>query len=176
LNIKKERHSPAEKITISILIILTIVAIGQIVLSFILYNKNGNSVVRNIGWIVLWISAIFGWLPIYTFKKYGKVPKGKGYIHTTQLVDRDVYAIVRHPQYLAGILLAIALFLIAQHWLVGILGGISIIIYYLSAFDEEKDAIDKFGEDYRQYMKSVPRFNFIVGIVRLIRKKSTSSK
>jgi protein-S-isoprenylcysteine O-methyltransferase Ste14 len=152
-------------------IILTIVAVGQIVLCFILYNKNGNTFIRNIGWIVLWISAIFGWLPIYTFKKYGKVPKWKGYIHTTQLVDKGVYAIVRHPQYLAGILMAIAFFLIAQHWLIGILCAILIIIYYLSVFDEEQDAIKKFGEDYKQYMKKVPRFNFIQGIIRSLNKR-----
>lgn len=152
-------------------IILTVVAVGQIVLSFLLYNQKGDSTVRNIGWIVLWISAIFGWLPIYTFKKYGRVPEGKGYVHTTQLVDRGVYAIVRHPQYLAGILLAIALFLIAQHWFVGILGAISVVIYYLSAFDEEKNAIEKFGEDYKRYMKTVPRFNFVVGIKRCLFKK-----
>ena len=65
--------------------ILTIVAVGQIILSFVLYNENGNPTVTNIGWIILWISAIFGWLPIFTFKKWGK-PKGKSYINTTVLV------------------------------------------------------------------------------------------
>ena len=155
-------------------IILTIVAVGQIVLCFILYNKDGNSVLRNIGWIVLWISAIFGWLPIYTFKKYGKVPKGKGYIHTTQLVDKGVYAIVRHPQYLAGILMAIALFLIAQHWLIGILGIVLIFIYYQNTYDEEKKVMEKIGEGYKQYMKRVPRLNFILGIIRSFNKKFNS--
>ena len=152
-------------------IILTIIAVGQIVLCFILYNKNGNSFIRNFGWVVLWISAIFGWLPIYTFKKYGKVPKGKAYVHTTQLVDKGVYAIVRHPQYLAGILMAIAFFLIAQHWLVGILGIVLIFIYYQNTYDEEKKVMEKIGENYKQYMKRVPRLNFILGIVRLIYKR-----
>lgn len=152
-------------------IILTLVAVGQIVLSIILYNKNGNDLVRNIGWIILWISAIFGWLPIFIFKKYGKVPKGKSYVHTAKLVDRSVYAIVRHPQYLAGILIAIALILIAQNWIVGLLGVILIVIYYQSSYDEEQDAIEKFGEDYRCYMKLVPRFNFVAGIIRLSRHK-----
>ena len=133
--------------------IVTIVAVGQIILSFVLYNENGNTTVTNIGWIILWISAIFGWLPIFTFKKWGK-PKGKSYISTTVLVDRGVYAIVRHPQYLAGMLMGLALPLIAQHWAVAILGAIAIVIYYVDTFREEKSVIEKFGEDYRQYMKS----------------------
>jgi len=151
---------------ISIEIGLTIVAVGQIILAFVLYNKDGHSIIRNAGWIVLSLSAILGWLPIFTFKKYGKVPKGEGYVHTTQLVDKGIYAIVRHPQYLAGILMSIAFFLIAQHWIIGVLGVMLIIIYYLSAFDEEKNAIEEFGENYKNYMKTVPRFNFIVGLFK----------
>jgi zinc/manganese transport system substrate-binding protein len=152
-------------------IILTIVAVGQIILSFVLYDKDGNSIIRNIGWIALCMSAIFGWLPIFAFKKYGKVPKGKGYVHTTQLVDRGVYAIVRHPQYVAGILMAIALFLIAQHWIIGLLGVILIVIYYLSAFDEEKATLEKLGEEYQNYMNTVPRFNFLAGLIKRFNKE-----
>ncbi|MCU0644509.1 MAG: isoprenylcysteine carboxylmethyltransferase family protein [bacterium] len=154
-------------------IVLTIVAVGQIILSFVLYDKDGNSMIRNAGWMVLWLSAIFGWLPIFTFKKYGKVPKGKGYVHTTQLVDKGVYAIVRHPQYVAGILMAIAFFLIAQHWLIGALGVILIVIYYLSAFDEERATLEKLGEAYQNYMNRVPRFNFIAGLFKRFRRSTT---
>ena len=86
--------------------ILTIAAVGQIVLAFLFYNPEGNELLINIGWGVLMLSAIFGWLPIFTFRRKGGV-KGKGYIRTTVLVDRGVYGIVRHPQYLAGVLLLV---------------------------------------------------------------------
>ena len=62
------------------MIVLTIVAVAQIILSFILYNRYGSSAVRNAGWVILWISAIFGWLPILTFKKWGGVPEKKSYV------------------------------------------------------------------------------------------------
>lgn len=154
-------------------IVLTIVAVGQIILSFVLYEKPGNSMIRNIGWIILWISAIFGWLPIYTFKKHGKVPKGKGYVHTTKLVNQGIYAIVRHPQYVAGIFMAIAFFLIAQHWIIGILGAILIVIYYQNSFDEEKVNLEKLGEEYQNYMNTVPRFNFIAGLIKHFKRIKT---
>ena len=48
---------------------------------------------------------------------------------------------------------------------------ILIVIYYLSAFDEEENAIERFGEAYKQYMKKAPWFNFILGIAKLISKK-----
>lgn len=159
------------KRTIILATILTIASVGQIVLAFLLYNEDGNTAVINLGWVILWVSAIFGWLPIFTFKRFGKVPDGKAYLHTTILVDRGVYAIVRHPQYLAGILMGLAFPLISQHWLVAALGVIFIAINYLDTFEEEASNIAKFGDEYRQYMQRVPRFNFLLGIYRLLSKK-----
>ncbi len=152
-------------------VIFTLAAVGQIVLAFIFYNENANTDIINLGWVILWISAIFGWLPIFTFKKHGSVPKGKSYIETSVLVDRGVYAILRHPQYLAGILIGLSLPLISQHWLVAVLGLVIIVVTYFNTFDEEALDIAKFGEEYRQYMQRVPRFNFLLGIYRLLAKK-----
>jgi len=149
---------------------LTVAAVGQIVLAIVLYDPQASAVVINTGWGILWLSAIFGWLPIYTFRKKGEV-KGRGYIQTTKLVDSGVYAIVRHPQYLAGVLMSIALPLITQHWSVAALGVAAAVIYYVNTFEEEKGTIEKFGEAYKQYMQTVPRMNFILGIIRLIRRR-----
>ena len=104
-----------------------------------------------------------------TFRKKGGVKKGKSYIHTTILVDTGIYSIVRHPQYFAGILLNLALILLTQHWLSVIAGIIAIIIMYFDTLKADSRLIEKFGEDYKKYMDRVPRFNFILGIIK--RKK-----
>jgi protein-S-isoprenylcysteine O-methyltransferase Ste14 len=79
---------------------------------------------------VIWVlSAVFGVLPIYTFRKKGGVVKGQSYMKTTELVDTGVYSIVRHPQYLAGLLLIIALMLVTQHWLSIIAGIIAFVAF-----------------------------------------------
>jgi protein-S-isoprenylcysteine O-methyltransferase Ste14 len=153
--------------------ILTIAAVGQIILSFVLYNHNGNSTVTNAGWAVMCLSAVFGWLPILTMRKWGHVPEGKSYMHTTQLVDRGVYAIVRHPQYLAGMLMGIALTLIAQHWIVAVLGAIVVLTTYADTFAEEVACLEKFGEEYERYRERVPRVNFVTGIVRALLGRSS---
>ena len=87
-------------------VLLTVAAGGQIILAILLYNPAGGKVIESLGWGVLWLSALFGWLPVFTLRRHGRVPGGKAYVHTTRLVERGVYAIVRHPQYLAGVLLA----------------------------------------------------------------------
>ena len=148
-------------------VVLTITVIGQIVSAFMLYDPQGNAALINMGWGVLMVSAIFGWLPILTFRRKGQV-EGRSYIHTTTLVDSGIYAIVRHPQYVAGALIGLALILITPHWLVALCGLATIVNTYVSTFDEEEGCILKFGDEYREYMQRVPRFNFIAGIVRVI--------
>ena len=148
----------------SVLIVL------QIILSFFLYNQAGLPVLKHIGWITLAVSAVFGWLPILVFRKKGGVPKGKSYIQTTVLVDSGIYAVVRHPQYLAGILLSLALILITQHWLIAMIGIVAIVLNYLIALKADWEIIEKFGDEYRRYMQRVPRLNFVAGIIRLIRR------
>jgi protein-S-isoprenylcysteine O-methyltransferase Ste14 len=152
-------------------IMITIAAVGQIISSFLLYNENGSTAVTNIGWGILWLSAVFGWLPIFTLRRWGSVPRGESYMQTRKLVDKGVYAVVRHPQYLAGILLGIALTLIAQHWIVGVFGAVFVLITYVGTFQEERSCVEKFGQDYERYMESVPRLNFLAGIVRVLLRK-----
>ncbi|MBN2354660.1 isoprenylcysteine carboxylmethyltransferase family protein [candidate division KSB1 bacterium] len=152
-------------------IALTVTVVAQIVLTIVLYAKPGHTLIRNIGWVIMWISAIFGWLPMYTLRKRGGVARGSSYVHTTALVNRGLYAIVRHPQYTAGMLMAVGLALIAQHWLVYVLGIINFIICYAGTFDEDRACMAKFPGEYETYMQRVPRANFLLGMVRWMLSK-----
>jgi protein-S-isoprenylcysteine O-methyltransferase Ste14 len=144
----------------------------QIVLSFFLYNKSGLQVLRHVGWIILAVSAVFGWTPIFTLRKQGKVARGKSYVHTIVLVDSGIYAVVRHPQYLAGLLMNLALMLIAQHWFIGIIGVAAMVLNYIDTLRAEQDLIEKFGADYKRYMQKTPRMDFLLGLIRLLRLKT----
>jgi protein-S-isoprenylcysteine O-methyltransferase Ste14 len=109
---------------------------------------------------------IFGWLPVIEFRRKGKVKTGKSYIYTTRIVDTGIYSIVRHPQYVTFILWAIAGMLLFQHWIVILLGIPVIPLTYIDLIKADKNAIEKFGDNYKSYMKRVPRANFFLGIIR----------
>jgi protein-S-isoprenylcysteine O-methyltransferase Ste14 len=113
---------------------------------------------------------VFGMLPVFEFRKKGGVKKGQSYIHTTKLVDTGIYSVVRHPQYVTFMLFAIAGMLLFQHWIVILLGIPVIPLTHIDLIKADKDAIDKFGDDYKAYMKKVPRANFLLGIIRRFRK------
>jgi len=121
--------------------------------------------------IYIFSGLIFGMLPVFEFRKKGRVKKGKSYIYTTKLVDSSVYSIVRHPQYVTFMLWAIAGMLLFQHWIVICLGIPVIPLAYFDLINADKDGINKFGDEYKQYMRRVPRANFLLGIIQYLRRK-----
>jgi len=124
-----------------------------------------------IGWFVWVVGMVLVMAPIVMFPRRGGVTKGKSYGHTTRLVDTGIYAVVRHPQYTGGIL---AIFLTTllwyPHWLFAVLGVIGTVVIYLGCQEEDKYLVEKFGDDYKDYMQRVPGMNFFLGIVRLLRR------
>ena len=151
---------------------VTILFISQIIVG--IYSLSEVSQIEILAYIGVGLYVIsglvFGWLPVMEFRKKGGVRKGKSYIHTTQLVDTGIYSIVRHPQYVTFILWAIAGILLFQHWIVILLGIPIIPLTYIDLIRADNNAIEKLGDDYRAYMKRVPRTNFMLGIIRRIRK------
>jgi protein-S-isoprenylcysteine O-methyltransferase Ste14 len=106
-----------------------------------------------------------------SFEEKGGAQEGEGWLRTSVVVDSGVYAVVRHPMYLSFMLLIVALMLISQHWLSVIFGLPIVVFLYLGMRVEEQSNIKKFGDDYTRYMDRVPRMNFLVGLVRLLRRK-----
>ena len=176
LKISVKDNSPMSRHAVSVwdwipVCLYSLCMIAQMALTFLHYNCMGMDNVANLGWLVMTVSAVFGWLPINAFKERGGVPDGKSYLHTTVLVDTGIYSVVRHPQYLAGILLSLALVLISQYqWnavlLVPVVAGT-----LLDSGRADRRLVEKFGEDYRLYMKRVPALDPVTGSLRLLRKR-----
>jgi len=128
-----------------------------------------------IGWALFALSAVLGWVPILEFRRRGRVPKGKSYIHTTELVTSGLYAVVRHPQYLAWDVLALAVMCITQHWAVLVAGAVTIAANHVGMIAADRDLVQKFGDPYREYARRVPQWNLPVGLWRWIRRRRTTS-
>ena len=125
-----------------------------------------------IGWVIFPI-GLFLWLsPWIYFPKNGRPQEGKTTMDTTVLVDSGTYGIVRHPQFLGGIMLMSASILVSQHWLSAIIGIPTEFWFYTKYLPkEEKGLIIRFGDDYRRYMQRVPKLNPLLGVIRMLRGK-----
>lgn len=152
------------------ILIASVLLVSQYILAFFVYQLPGFRPLQWVGWGIWVCSLVFGVAPIFILRRKGGVAEGKSYVETTRLVDTSLYAIVRHPQYLAGILFNLALMFLAQHWLVVLLGAASAVLIGLDLRAADQEGIEKFGETYRQYMQRVPQVNFVLGAIRHLQK------
>ena len=87
---------------------------------------------------------------------------------TEKIVSKDVYSIIRHPQYFGGILahLGVTFLLSAGYSL--LITPIIVVLVYLISKKEEKELIKEFGKKYKEYKNKVPMF-----LPRIHRKEKT---
>jgi len=142
-----------------------------IIMVFVFYNYYTLDFLVYAGWILLVFSVVIIFLAGGEFRKKGGAPKGKSIVNTTVLVDSGIYAVIRHPQYLGFILFVFALVLMSQHWLSVFSGVLGSALFYKDVLREEQMSVEKFGDDYQLYMQEVPRMNFLLGILRLLRRR-----
>jgi protein-S-isoprenylcysteine O-methyltransferase Ste14 len=143
----------------------------QMILTYFKYNCMGLNALAKSGWLVMAVSAVFGWMPIYTLKERGCVPEGKSYMKTTKLVDNGIYSVVRHPQYLAGVLISLSLVLVSQYWINVLLFLPLLAGTYIDSRRADMRLVEKFGEDYTRYMERVPALDPITGSLRHLRRR-----
>lgn len=124
-----------------------------------------------IGFIVLATSLPFVYFPFFHLRHYGLVEEGHQYMETNRMVTEGIYQVIRHPQYLGYILLAAGFIFIGQHPIMTALGSLSIILFVIHSFKEENTLRQRFGQAYETYRLEVPRFNFLLGIIRLRKRK-----
>ncbi len=150
----------------------TILFISQIVIGLYLLSEVSQIAILAYAGVSLYFFSglIFGMLPVFEFRKKGEVQKGQSYIHTTKIVDTGIYSVVRHPQYITFILWALSGMLLFQHWLIILIGVPVIPLTYIDLIRADKACTERFGEDYKTYMKKVPRANFFLGIIRRLRE------
>ncbi len=135
-------------------------------------ERGSNGVLRIAGVCVALLAPVFFVPPFFLLKRHGGVETGQSYFCTTRVVDRGVYGIVRHPQYVGYALLAVGFAMRTQNVVSWALAGIAAAFFYLQARNEERFCVRGLGAEYAAYMKRVPRFNFVVGLLRHLRRGS----
>jgi methanethiol S-methyltransferase len=74
-----------------------------------------------------------------------------------KLLKDGIYRVVRHPRYLSAGLAVIAVALFVDYVGVYVLILLLFPLGYPMLFFEERELIDRFGEEYRQYQREVPQ-------------------
>lgn len=75
-----------------------------------------------------------------------------------KLVTNGIYRWIRHPLYTIGSSLFISFGMMADNWFIALLGVLAFIVMAIRTPKEEANLIEKFGDEYREYMKRTGRF------------------
>ena len=75
-----------------------------------------------------------------------------------KLVTSGPYRWVRHPLYTVGSSMFVAFGMMADNWFIALLGILAFIGMAIRTPKEEANLIEKFGDEYREYMKRTGRF------------------
>lgn len=78
--------------------------------------------------------------------------------HPGKLLTVGIYAKIRHPRYIEVMLFTTAYALFANYLGSYVATGLAVPALYLTVVLEEKELRDRFGPDYEEYCRHVPRF------------------
>jgi len=129
---------------------------------------------QTIGFILFIPSALLVLGAIITLEHKGKSKTSKSPVFASPqesniLVDTGLYGIVRHPMLLGMVIWSFALIFVFQSITSMILGMIAVFCFGMASKKEDEFNMEKFGENYKEYMKKVPRWNFWKGLSGLRR-------
>ena len=89
------------------------------------------------------------------------------------LVTTGPYRWVRHPFYVATALAATANSLVTANWFLALTGGLVVALLVVRTRTEEEKLVERFGDEYRNYMEGTGRF--LPGVRRQGRRSSSGS-
>jgi protein-S-isoprenylcysteine O-methyltransferase Ste14 len=154
-------------------VLMTIIKIGGLVLwlSPMVYLLNPSWMVwSKIGLPdeIRWLGVGFGILCVLgIYWLFSSIGSGITPTSATReqhtLVTSGPYRWIRHPLYTIGSSMFIAFGLISDNWFIAVLGILTFVLMAIRTPIEEANLIAKFGDEYREYMKTTGRFLPYIG-------------
>lgn len=114
-----------------------------------------------VGWMIFSIGALIYVLSVLTLRRKG----------TSRIIVSGLYGIVRHPMYFGAMAMFFSHIFLGQNWMVVISTIVALVCCYLIILSDEQQNIKKFGDDYKRYMRRVPRMNIVTGVIRLLQRR-----
>ena len=75
-----------------------------------------------------------------------------------KLVTRGIYRWIRHPLYTIGSSFIVSFGMMADNWFITAFGILAFILMASRTPKEESNLVEKFGDEYREYMKRTGRY------------------
>ena len=114
---------------------------------------------ESIRWLGVGIGVICVGLTYWLFSSIGQgISPTVGTRKQHKLVTSGPYRWVRHPLYTVAVTNFFALGMMADSWFIAVMAVVAFILLALRTPNEEAHLMEKFGDEYREYMKTTGRF------------------
>ncbi len=137
--------------------------ISLITSSIIFYNSANLATLLYAGWVIFACGLAILIISSQTRRRAHRVKE--------TLIQSGIYAYVRHPEFLAHMLIITSLTLMAQHPISAAIGLVLLLLLCIGIVEEDKRNMEKFGDAYRDYVRKVPRINLLAGIIKSARER-----
>jgi protein-S-isoprenylcysteine O-methyltransferase Ste14 len=112
---------------------------------------------------VRWLGVVLGLIGVFgVYWLFSSIGSGISPTSATRekhvLSTKGPYKYIRHPLYTFGSSLFISFGMMADNWFIALLGILAFIGMAVRTPKEEANLIEKFGDEYREYMKHTGRF------------------
>lgn len=118
---------------------------------------------RIIGFILFIPAAILVFSSFLQLKRKGE-PETIIPTESTVFINTGIYGIVRQPMTFGMAIWSVALILTFQTVISIILGTFLVFCFWMAARKEAEYNIEKFGDEYKEYMKKVPMWDVFKGL------------
>jgi protein-S-isoprenylcysteine O-methyltransferase Ste14 len=167
---RKADRETGEKISRKVdgTVLMTIIRIGGLILwlSPFVYLINPNwmawskiGLPESVRWagVVIGVLCVFGIYWLFSSIGTGITPTSATR-KEHKLVTHGIYRYIRHPLYTIGSSMFVSFGVMADSWFIAALGILTFILMAIRTPKEEANLIEKFGDEYREYMKHTGRF------------------
>ena len=127
-----------------------------VLLNYRIWFVNPFSFLQVISWILLILSAYIVIAGYLLLKRKGK--PSVNFENTSLLVRSGIYGYIRHPLYLSIFLFGTGVVLKDPRPTQLVLGAINLIAVWFTSRIEEREMVEKFGDEYRIYMNETKMF------------------
>lgn len=109
-----------------------------------------------ISWVLLMLAILLAGVGFLQLHQFGKAEGS--FENTTQLVEKGLYKFIRHPLY-SSLIVGTWGAALKQPDLLSVIAAVgATICYFFTAKVEEEEMVEKFGEEYKAYMKRTKLF------------------
>jgi protein-S-isoprenylcysteine O-methyltransferase Ste14 len=139
----------------------------SVIFAGIVTESNMPFYIRILGVVFIIYGVVLNFLAGKTLKKYAHKTKTQGFSVPDKFTKEGIFACMRHPGQFGNMFLMVGVGIVSGSWYALAYSGWAVFFGALFIlYVEEKEAIEKYGSEYCEYIKTTPPFKISLECIK----------